>query len=207
MNGVPTEGADQWLRAEYLPSKWGWFFALGIVLTLCGTLAVALPAVSTFAASVVLGIALSFAGAVKMIQSLQVKEWSGFLLARADGRRRAGRGYPDIFPSPEGRSCDHARDRLGVFSPGPSANCSRNKGARASRLALVACFGIGLTGGQRGADFEVAIHAHLHSRHRCRHFPSCSGRGIHRHRPGDAQGPAMKNSHACRQHFSIEMRR
>ena len=85
ISGVSTEGADHWLRAEYLPSKWGWFLALGVVLTLCGTLAVALPAVSTFTASVVLGIALSFAGAVKMIQSLQVKGWSGFFWQELTG--------------------------------------------------------------------------------------------------------------------------
>lgn len=64
---------------QSMQSKWGWFLVLGIVLILCGALAVALPAVSTFAASVVLGVVLSIAGLVKIIQSLQLKEWSGFI--------------------------------------------------------------------------------------------------------------------------------
>lgn len=66
-------------RADTLLSKWGWFLVLGFVLSLGGIVTIALPAVSSFAASVVLGIALAVAGIVKMIQSLQVKEWSGFV--------------------------------------------------------------------------------------------------------------------------------
>jgi uncharacterized membrane protein HdeD (DUF308 family) len=85
MSRVSTRGADHQHRAETLHSKWGWFFALGVVLALCGALAVALPAVSTFAASVVLGLVLSLAGIVKMIQSLQVKEWSGFIWQELTG--------------------------------------------------------------------------------------------------------------------------
>jgi uncharacterized membrane protein HdeD (DUF308 family) len=85
MSDVSTRGIDHRHRTDSLHSKWGWFFALGIVLTLCGALAVALPAVSTFAASVVLGVVLSLAGIVKMVQSLQVKEWSGFIWQELTG--------------------------------------------------------------------------------------------------------------------------
>lgn len=70
---------------QSMQSKWGWFLVLGIVLILCGALAVALPAVSTFAASVVLGVVLSIAGLVKIIQSLQLKEWSGFIWRELTG--------------------------------------------------------------------------------------------------------------------------
>jgi len=70
---------------QSMQSKWGWFLVLGIVLILCGALAVALPAVSTFAASVVLGVVLSIAGLVKIIQSLQLKEWSGFIWQELTG--------------------------------------------------------------------------------------------------------------------------
>lgn len=66
-------------RADALSSKWGWFLALGLVLALCGAFAVALPTISTFAASAVFGIALALAGIVKIIQSFQVREWSGFI--------------------------------------------------------------------------------------------------------------------------------
>ncbi|MGX5732925.1 HdeD family acid-resistance protein [Bosea thiooxidans] len=85
MDQVSAPETDHERRADALQAKWGWFLALGLVLTLCGALAVALPAVSTFAASVVLGIGLSFAGAVKMFQSLQVKEWSGFIWQELTG--------------------------------------------------------------------------------------------------------------------------
>jgi len=85
MNGVSATGADQLHHATALRAKWGWFLALGIVLALGGALAVALPAISTFAASTILGVVLSLAGIVKMIQSLQVKEWSGFVWQELTG--------------------------------------------------------------------------------------------------------------------------
>jgi uncharacterized membrane protein HdeD (DUF308 family) len=78
MSHVMTAKTDHHDRASAEHSKWGWFLALGFVLTLAGALAVALPVVSTFAASTVLGLALVFAGVMKLAQSLQVKEWRGF---------------------------------------------------------------------------------------------------------------------------------
>lgn len=68
-----------------MQSKWGWFLALGVVLILCGILAIGLPAVSEVAASAVLGVALAVAGVVKIIQALQVKEWSGFVWQELTG--------------------------------------------------------------------------------------------------------------------------
>jgi uncharacterized membrane protein HdeD (DUF308 family) len=56
-----------------------------MVLTIGGALAVMLPVVSTFAASVVLGVVLTLAGVVKMIQSLQIKDWSGFIWQELTG--------------------------------------------------------------------------------------------------------------------------
>jgi len=85
MNAVSTRGADHQVRADSLHSKWGWFLLLGIVLTTSGAIAVAMPAISTFATSVVLGVVLSLAGIAKMVQSLQVKEWSGFIWQELTG--------------------------------------------------------------------------------------------------------------------------
>jgi uncharacterized membrane protein HdeD (DUF308 family) len=65
--------------------KWRGFLVLGIILALAGTLAVVLPEISTFAAGTIFGIALSIAGAVKMYQSLQVKEWRGFIWQELTG--------------------------------------------------------------------------------------------------------------------------
>ena len=66
-------------QADLLSAKWGWFLALGFVLIGSGAWAVAMPAISTHAAGVVLGSALAVAGVAKIIQSFQVKEWSGFI--------------------------------------------------------------------------------------------------------------------------------
>ncbi len=85
MSEVFTAGTTVFDRATLLQSKWGWFLALGVVLILCGALAVALPAISTVATSMVLGIALMVAGAAKMIQSLRVKAWNGFIWQELTG--------------------------------------------------------------------------------------------------------------------------
>lgn len=79
IDGVSAEGVDYERRAASLRSRWGWFMALGVIMALGGALAIALPTISTFASSVVLGMVLAIAGVVKMVQSLQVKEWSGFI--------------------------------------------------------------------------------------------------------------------------------
>jgi uncharacterized membrane protein HdeD (DUF308 family) len=85
MNATSTTETSHQRTATSLHSKWGWFLGLGFVMTLAGALAIALPAASTFAASVVLGIVLMIAGVVKMIQSLQVKDWSGFIWQELTG--------------------------------------------------------------------------------------------------------------------------
>jgi uncharacterized membrane protein HdeD (DUF308 family) len=85
MSDAAAKGLHRGVPAASLHSKWGWFLALGIVLIFCGMLAVALPVVSTFAASVVLGLALAVAGLLKIIQSLRVKEWSGFIWQELTG--------------------------------------------------------------------------------------------------------------------------
>ncbi|BCH24189.1 HdeD family acid-resistance protein [Mesorhizobium sp. L-8-3] len=79
------EGVDYERRAQSLHSRWRLFLFLGIVLIVAGILAVALPAISTLAASVVLGAVLALAGVVKMVKSLQVKEWSGFVWQELTG--------------------------------------------------------------------------------------------------------------------------
>jgi uncharacterized membrane protein HdeD (DUF308 family) len=88
MSGTSTTETAHFDRAQYLHSKWGWFLVLGLVLASAGALAVALPTISTFAASVVLGVVLALAGVVKMVQSLQVK-WSGFIWQELAGARQA----------------------------------------------------------------------------------------------------------------------
>jgi uncharacterized membrane protein HdeD (DUF308 family) len=85
MSGLSADHLEYQKRTDDLHSKWGWFLVLGLVLTACGIAAIALPAVSNYAASVVLGAALVIAGIVKIIQSLQIKEWSGFIWQELTG--------------------------------------------------------------------------------------------------------------------------
>jgi uncharacterized membrane protein HdeD (DUF308 family) len=71
--------------ANLMQMKWGGFLALGVALVLAGAFAVVLPEISTFATGTVFGIALAIAGAVKMVLSWQVKEWSGFIWQELTG--------------------------------------------------------------------------------------------------------------------------
>jgi uncharacterized membrane protein HdeD (DUF308 family) len=73
---APTEGArlghpsDQAARSRWL-SK----LALGLVLIACGLCAILLPAVSDFAAGVVLGAVLVIMGVAKVVQGLNAGGW------------------------------------------------------------------------------------------------------------------------------------
>jgi uncharacterized membrane protein HdeD (DUF308 family) len=57
----------------------GWFLALGIILILCGTLAILLPMLSTLAATLVIAIALAASGIGQIIHAFGTRAWSGFL--------------------------------------------------------------------------------------------------------------------------------
>lgn len=58
--------------------RWLTFLSLGVVLMLCGAAAISLPTLSTIATSTALGGALVVAGIATILQTLQVKGWSGF---------------------------------------------------------------------------------------------------------------------------------
>ncbi|MCK9907741.1 HdeD family acid-resistance protein [Microbacteriaceae bacterium K1510] len=85
MIGILTRDLDHRQAATLMRSKWTWFLALGLVVILCGALAIVLPAVSNIIASTVLGVALAIAGIVKIVQALQVKQWSGFVWQELTG--------------------------------------------------------------------------------------------------------------------------
>lgn len=59
--------------------RWGWFLVLGIVLVLCGILAIALPLVSTLAVSSFLGALIFVAGVFHLIHAFQAKGWRGLI--------------------------------------------------------------------------------------------------------------------------------
>jgi uncharacterized membrane protein HdeD (DUF308 family) len=68
---------------QHLKSHWIWLLVFGILLTICGVAAVIFPALTiltTFAATVVLGIALMVAGIATIIAAFWAGKWSGMLV-------------------------------------------------------------------------------------------------------------------------------
>ena len=76
---------NNYSRVEYEQRKWKRFLFLGLVLFSGGVLALLVPNVSTYASSVVLGAVLMVIGAFKIIQSLAVKSWAGFVWQELTG--------------------------------------------------------------------------------------------------------------------------
>ncbi|MEZ2129054.1 MULTISPECIES: DUF308 domain-containing protein [unclassified Sinorhizobium] len=63
---------------EATQSRWAWFLGLGIALIVGGGLAIMLPAISTVAASIVLGLVLAVVGVPQILQTFQATAWAGF---------------------------------------------------------------------------------------------------------------------------------
>ncbi|MDH0123247.1 HdeD family acid-resistance protein [Brucella intermedia GD04153] len=65
--------------------KWKGFLGIGILLFAGGILCLFLPAISDFAASTMFGLVLMAIGIVKIIQSLWIKSWAGFVWQELSG--------------------------------------------------------------------------------------------------------------------------
>lgn len=65
--------------------KWKGFLGIGILLVAGGILCLFLPVFSEFAASTIFGLVLIGIGVVKIIQSLWVKSWAGFVWQELSG--------------------------------------------------------------------------------------------------------------------------
>lgn len=65
--------------------KWKGFLGLGLLLIAGGILCLFLPVFSEFAASTIFGLVLVGIGVVKIIQSLWVKSWAGFVWQELSG--------------------------------------------------------------------------------------------------------------------------
>jgi uncharacterized membrane protein HdeD (DUF308 family) len=65
---------------QHLRSHWFWFLALGILLVLCGTVAIAVPPIATAAAIDVLAILFLIAGVATIVSSFWAGKWSGLLV-------------------------------------------------------------------------------------------------------------------------------
>jgi len=65
--------------AEVIRAKWVWFILLGLALMAAGCVAIVLPAISTIAATKVLGTVLCLGGVVQIVQSSKIQNWLGFM--------------------------------------------------------------------------------------------------------------------------------
>jgi uncharacterized membrane protein HdeD (DUF308 family) len=65
---------------DQVRSKWGWFFALGVLLILIGTIALGANYATTLITIIVLGWMLIFTGVIEAVSAFYVRNWGGFFL-------------------------------------------------------------------------------------------------------------------------------
>lgn len=68
---------------QHLRAHWWWFLLLGILLAVCGSIALIFPAVTvitSFAVVVVLGVMLMIAGVATIVAAFWAGRWSGLLV-------------------------------------------------------------------------------------------------------------------------------
>ncbi len=65
---------------EAIRGNWGWILALGIVLIVVGTTAVAMPFAGSLASIVFLGALLLMGGIAQLVGAFWARDWSGFFL-------------------------------------------------------------------------------------------------------------------------------
>jgi uncharacterized membrane protein HdeD (DUF308 family) len=75
--GVENQLAQEF---KHVRSCWCCFLMLGILLVVCGSVAIVIPPLFTLLTAIVLGIALMVAGIVTIVSSFWIGKWSGMLL-------------------------------------------------------------------------------------------------------------------------------
>ena len=66
---------------EAIRGNWGWILALGIILIVVGTIAVATPLVATLASAFAFGVLLLVGGIAQLVGVFWTRDWSGFFLS------------------------------------------------------------------------------------------------------------------------------
>jgi uncharacterized membrane protein HdeD (DUF308 family) len=66
---------------EAIRGNWGWILALGIILIVVGTIAVATPFVATLASAFAFGVLLLMGGIAQLVGAFWTRDWSGFFLS------------------------------------------------------------------------------------------------------------------------------
>jgi uncharacterized membrane protein HdeD (DUF308 family) len=65
---------------EAIRGNWGWILALGIVLIVVGTLAIAMPFAASLASAVAFGALFLVGGIAQLVGAFWTRDWSGFFL-------------------------------------------------------------------------------------------------------------------------------
>jgi len=78
---------------HHLRASWCWFLLLGILLVICGTVAIIFPAITSFAAITVLGAILLVGGIATIISAFWAGKWSGMLVQLLVGMLYVAGGF------------------------------------------------------------------------------------------------------------------
>ena len=79
---LPSSAVDKMVKHElhHIRLQWCWFLFLGILLLVCGALALSFPFIASVAAISVLSIVLMVAGVATIVGSFWTGKWGGFLV-------------------------------------------------------------------------------------------------------------------------------
>src|SRR5262249_47331142 len=66
---------------EAIRGNWGWILALGIILIVVGTLAIAMPLAASLASAVAFGALFLVGGIAQLVGAFWTRDWSGFFLS------------------------------------------------------------------------------------------------------------------------------
>jgi uncharacterized membrane protein HdeD (DUF308 family) len=80
MTTITADAAPSEEQSTSLRMGWGWLLALGVVQILGGALAIAVPAIASLAAVMVIGWLLIVAAVFHIIHAFKVRKWPGFAL-------------------------------------------------------------------------------------------------------------------------------
>lgn len=78
---------------EEIRESWGWFLALGILLTILGVFCVAFALIATYTTVLVFGWLLLISGMVALVHAFRTGTWSGFFLYLLSALFRGFTGY------------------------------------------------------------------------------------------------------------------
>ena len=80
-NGVAMTNSQMTLNnVAHVKEHSGWFVALGVFFILGGAFAITMPLVAGIAATIAVGWALIFVGALQLVHSWSIRTWGGFAL-------------------------------------------------------------------------------------------------------------------------------